>query len=154
MRESVASGSIFGYLGIASGATAVGLYALMEFESERKRRFANEFQTRLSEDVRKGRLEQREREAAMKDAVPLYSAVLTKTYPGLNGPLMLNGARAGAEVDVLEENVGSDGGYHTVRDKRSGRSGFYPIVWVERKDDPVVGYTVASNVSSSGVSAA
>ena len=46
---------------------------------------------------------------------------------------MLSGAKLGLVVDVLEEDVGADKGYHTVRDRSTGRSGFYPKAWVERK---------------------
>ena len=103
-------------------------------DASTKRTLEAELDTRLHEDARKARADQYTREENMREAVSLYAGVLTKQYPGLNGPLMLNGARLGAEVDVLEEDVGADGSYLTVRDKLTGRSGFYPKAWVARKD--------------------
>ena len=43
----------------------------------------------------------------------------------------VRGVRKGDHVEVMQENVGSGGAYHELRNPTTGHRGLYPKVWVQ-----------------------
>ena len=74
-----------------------------------------------------------ERDAKLKDAPAIWSGVLTRHDVSLQGHVMLRNVRAGAAVEILEENVGDENKYHMVRDVATGALGLHPAAWVSER---------------------
>ena len=89
------------------------------------------YRSLLQAETLKAQHGREETELRLRDAPTLWNGVLTASDGRLRGPAMLPRARRGAHVDVLEEGVGADQSYLTVRDRDTGLLGWYPRRWVE-----------------------
>ena len=130
-RAGHASGSMY-FLGMcASGTAATVLYLQTAREQEIRHALDRDFERQLVVAQSKAREEMATNRARLEGAPTLWSGVLTEADPRLSGPKMFRG-RTGQTVDVLEENVGSDGRYLTVVDRESGVLGMYLADWVRK----------------------
>ena len=124
------------YLGLSglSAFSAGALYLATEREAAQRRDLERYFEQVLAAERVKARTELAERDAALRGAPILWSGVLTQADTRLQGYAMLRGSPVGATVDILEENVGQDNKYHTVRDNKTGSTGLHLATWVRKAD--------------------
>ena len=119
--------------GMVFSAVGAGLmYWQTQRDTKRREALLAEFDTMLA----KARVQAKEDTATKKLELAamqtLWTGTLTAVDHRLQGHLMLRGCRVGQSVDVLEENVGSDGRYLTVIDRSTGAFGLHLADWVEK----------------------
>ena len=115
-----------------SAVSAMAFYASSERDVYERRKLQQEFDAMLEAERVKARAHTAAENERLKGAPSLWNGTLTAHDSSLQGHLMLRNARSGSSVEVLEENVGADQQYLTVRDA-TGAVGLYPIKWVRRE---------------------
>ena len=126
------SGSLYLALSGASAVGAASFYALSQRDAETRRKLERDFDVLLAAERVKARTEEADRASRLRDAPVLWKGVVLQHDPRLQGHAMLRGSLPGSTVEVLEESVGADQRYLTVRNSATGAMGFLPIAWVRR----------------------
>ena len=131
-RASHHSGNL--YLGgaIISGVGAAALWIAQERDAQLRASLNADFDDALATARAKAREDTEATASKVKQLPTLWTGTLTMADPRLKGHLMLQGARIGQTVDVVEEGVGSDGRYLTVVDRSTGEIGMHLVDWIEK----------------------
>ena len=137
LAEAHRSGNLYLALSGASALGAAGLYLSSQQEVDQRRRLEAQFELDLASERVKADVEAAAKERRLEHAPVLWRGLVTQNDARLSGPVMLRGARPGAGVDILEEAVGADARYLTVRDRDSGAMGMLPTSWVRREESPL-----------------
>jgi hypothetical protein len=134
LRVLERSGALYLGLGAASAAGAGLLYTASQREARQWRELGSEFDAAAAAAMRQHGNDREARNAEDRGRPVLWSGVITATMPGCDGPAMLAGARNGARVEVLQEDVGDRGAYVRCREP-GGTSGLYLRQWIAKDGD-------------------
>ena len=124
------SSDVYGALSLLSAAGATALYLSDRAQQSTRAQLNAEFDAKLASAQLRAKEEKDAKVKSLKNAPTLWSGVLLQSDARLRGHAMFQG-KAGMAVDVLEEGVGDDGKYVTVRSAEDGSQvGWFLRDWV------------------------
>ena len=113
-----------------SAAGAVALFVSEKNQQSIRAQLNAEFDAQLASAQLRAKEEKEAKVKSLQNAPTLWSGVLLQNDSRLRGHAMFQG-KVGMAVDVLEEEVGDDGKYVTVRSAEGGpQLGLFPRDWV------------------------
>ena len=141
------------YIGLGSvGFVASGAMAYGEWRDSQKLDAMREMRAQILELKAAQDKQYAEKKAGAKfsSAKPLYSATINRRVHaeiGFDGPLALARVKVGQAVEVLEADIGPEGGYHQCRNEFG--EGLYPKAYVT-PDDPKLKAAEAARLAIAG----